>query len=270
MIRCGITGYTGNLGGKFIKVFNKIKYNKFKGDISNKKHVNDWVRKNNFDLILHFASIVPTKIVKKKYKKALSVNFDGTKYLVDSVIKYQKNIKWFFFASTSHVYEMSNQKIRENSPIKPISKYGLTKYKAEQYILKKFKKEKIRHCIGRIFSIADNKGKEFLIPNLVKKIRTLKKNITFNDLNHFRDFITTKQISNIIYLLWVKRFTGIINIANGEMIWLKDIAIYLGKKNNKKIDFRDNHKSTKIIANVDKLRRIKFKTKKLKFIEFFQ
>mgnify|MGYP001276592707 CR=1 FL=1 len=270
MITCGITGHKGNLGKKFIKIFDKIKYDKFTGDISNKKHVEKWLYKKKFDLILHFASIVPTSIVKNNYKKAYKVNVEGTKFLVDSVIKYQKNIKWFFFASTSHVYKSSSLKIRENFPIKPVSKYGLTKFDAENYILKKLKSKKIKHCIGRIFSIADNKGKEFLIPSLLKKFKTNKKNIEFQDLNHYRDFITTKQISKIIYFLWLKKISGIINIANGEKIFLKDIALYLGKKNNKNIIFKDNKKTTKIIANIDKLRKINFKTKKLKFVEFFQ
>jgi nucleoside-diphosphate-sugar epimerase len=270
MISCGITGHNGNLGKKFIKTFNKIKYDKFKGDISKKGHVDDWIKKNNFDLILHFASIVPTSIVKNNYKKAYRVNVEGTKFLVDSIIKYQKNIKWFFFASTSHVYKSSSLKIRENFPIKPVSKYGLTKYDAENYVLKKLKPKKIKHCIGRIFSIADNKGKEFLIPSLLKKFKTKKKSIEFEDLNHYRDFITTKQISRIIYLLWLKKISGIINIANGEKIFLKDIALYLGEKNNKNIIFKDTNKMTKIIANISRLKAIKYKFKRLKFFEFFQ
>ena len=270
MITCGITGHKGNLGKKFIKIFDKIKYDKFTGDISNKKHVEKWLYKKKFDLILHFAAIVPTSIVKDNYKKASKVNFEGTKFLVDCVIKYQKNIKWFFFASTSHVYKPSGLKIRENFPIKPVSKYGLTKYNAENYVLKKLKLKKIKYCIGRIFSIADNKGNEFLIPSLLKKFKTKKKSIEFQDLNHYRDFITTKQISRIIYLLWKKKISGIINIANGEKIFLKNIALYLGKKNNKNITFKDTNKMTKIIANISRLKAINYKFKRLKFFEFFQ
>lgn len=267
MIVCGITGHNGNLGKKFIKSFNRFKFEKFQGNITNKKDVDNWVKKKEFDLILHFASVVPTKIVNKNYEHASRVNYDGTKFLIDSLINHKKKIKWFFFSSTSHVYGKSNNPIRENFLKKPSSKYGITKLNAEKYIEKKLKTKNINYCIGRIFSIADNKKKEFLIPSLIKKIKS-KKN-KFDDLNHYRDFITTKQISKIINLLWLNKFSGVINIANGKKIFLKNLAIYLSKKYKKTIGFNDSKKSTKIIANIDKLIKIRYRPKKLKFTEFF-
>tara|TARA_B100000780_G_scaffold111513_1_gene78045 strand:- start:350 stop:1156 length:807 start_codon:yes stop_codon:yes gene_type:complete len=267
MIVCGITGHNGNLGKQFIKVFNKFKFEKFQGNIANKKDVDNWVKTKEFDLILHFASVVPTTIVNKNYKHASRVNYNGTKFLIDSLINNKKKIKWFFFSSTSHVYGKSNHPIRESFLKKPSSKYGMTKLNAEKYIKKKLKTKNINYCIGRIFSIADNQKKEFLIPNLIKKIKS-KKN-KFEDLNHYRDFITTKQISKIINSLWLNRFSGVINIANGKKIFLKNLAIYLSKKYKKKIIFNDNKKSTKVIANIDKLIKIKYRARKLKFTEFF-
>ena len=44
---------------------------------------------------------------------------------------------------------------------------------------------------------------------------------------------------------------------------------YFSKKYKKKITFSDNQKSSKVIANIDKLIKIKYRPKKLKFIEFF-
>ena len=43
---------------------------------------------------------------------------------------------------------------------KPISYYGLTKLKAENYIIKKFKNTKIKYCIGRIFSTTNKNQKK--------------------------------------------------------------------------------------------------------------
>ena len=39
--------------------------------------------------------------------------FNGTKNLVDSLKKNKKNIKWFFFASTSHDYTYQKKKIKQ-------------------------------------------------------------------------------------------------------------------------------------------------------------
>ena len=45
MIICGITGHKGNLGKKFIEIFDNFKFEKFHGNIANKKDVDNWVKK---------------------------------------------------------------------------------------------------------------------------------------------------------------------------------------------------------------------------------
>ena len=176
MLRCGITGYKGNLGKTFLKLNKNFRYFKFKGDITKKKDIKLWLKNNDFDILIHFAAIVPTNLVNKNYKKAIKVNFYGTKYLVDEIIKQKKNIKWFFFSSSSHVYKMKRNKINETSPTIPSSNYGKTKLLAENYLINRLKNSKIKLCVGRIFSIYDNTGKDFLIPSLLKKINRKKKN----------------------------------------------------------------------------------------------
>ena len=104
MLRCGITGSSGNLGKNFLKVNKNFIYIKFKGNISNKKQVYQWIKKNKFDILIHFAALVSTLKVNSNYKKAFNTNVNGTKYLVDAVIKHKKNISWIFFSSTSHIY----------------------------------------------------------------------------------------------------------------------------------------------------------------------
>ena len=268
MIVCGITGHTGNLGKSFIKRFKHFKYDKFKGDITSKKDISKWVNKKNFDLILHFASIVPTSIVLKNYKQAENVNYNGTRLLINAIKKNDIKLKWFFFSSTSHIYKISNNKIKETNVIKPISSYGLTKFKAEQYIIKELSKTNIKFCIGRIFSIFDNKDKNFLIPSLIKKISNKKSEIILENLNHYRDFLSTKQISEIINLLFKKKYKGIINIASGHQTFLKDIGKFIAKIKKKKLIFYDSKKVTKIIANTDKLKKIKWKSRKLNLSKY--
>ncbi len=112
MLRCGITGSTGILGSKIIKDL-KYKFYPFKGNIFNKKKVDEWLNKREYDIIIHLAAIVPTNEVNKNYKLAKNINFNGTKNLVDSIIKLKTKPKWIFYASTSHVYKIKkkNKKI---------------------------------------------------------------------------------------------------------------------------------------------------------------
>ena len=83
MIKIGITGGTGILGRnliKFIKLKTNYKVIKYKNNILNKKKVNIWVKKNQFNIIIHLAAIVPTSLAKKKFIFSKNVNFIGTKY----------------------------------------------------------------------------------------------------------------------------------------------------------------------------------------------
>ncbi len=265
MLRCGITGSSGNLGKTFLKN-KKFYFIKFKGDITKKKIVDRWVRKNNFDILVHLAAIVPTREVNYNYKKALKVNFNGTKNLTDSIKKNKKNIKWFFFASTSHVYPYQKKKIKENFRTNPISKYGKTKLLAENYIKKKLKN--INFCIGRIFSIIDNKNKSFLIPNIKKKLKSNSEVVFFDNLNHYRDFLSTKEISKIILHLWKKNFSGTINIASGRKINIQFITKNLAAKIKKRVKFIYN-KPTNHVANISKLHNIGYKTQKQDLKRFF-
>ena len=137
MLKCGITGSNGILGSKIIKDL-KYKFYPYKGNICNKKKVDEWLNKREYDIIIHLAAIVPTIEVNKNYKLAKKVNFNGTKNLVDSIIKLKKKPEWFFYASTSHVYKIKkkNKKINELTKLEPISKYGKTKMLAEKYLIK--------------------------------------------------------------------------------------------------------------------------------------
>ena len=172
-----------------------------------------------------------------------------------------------FFSSTSHVYSSSHKKISEKNQKKPISYYGLTKLKAENYIIKRFKNTKIKYCIGRIFSTTNkNQKKNYLVPDLKYKIRNSKKKITLKNLNHYRDFISMEDISKIIFVLMNKKFNGVLNLGSGKGIFLKDIAKTIAKKYNKEVIFSDNKKTTYLVANVERLLKI-YKLKIPKKIE---
>lgn len=252
----GITGATGNLGRKFCKLYKKnFIIKKFNGDIRKEKDITKWLRSANFKSIFHFAAIVPVVEVEKNYLKALSVNHLGTKNLISYIKKYNANLEWFFYSSTSHVYAPSELPISETFKLNPISKYGKSKLLGENEIIKKLKKSEIKYTIGRIFSISDNKDKSFFLNNLKRKLKTKKKVVTLGDLNHYRDFLITDQICNIIFKLYKKKYSGIINIGSGKKTFLKKIALEFSKDKKKKIIFDINKKKEKtcLVANISKL-----------------
>ena len=266
--KIAITGHTGVIGSEFVARFKNNVILKCDVDISNKKQVYKWIKNNQFEIFIHFAAIVPVNQVDRNKKKAYSVNFLGTKYLVDALLKYKKkNNIFFFFSSTSHVYKPTDKKVKinENFKIKPISFYGNIKSLAEKYIINQLSSTNINFCIGRIFSFTHFKQKEeYFVPMVFKKILNKKeKEISFSRVNTLRDFIHIDDLLNSIKILINKKITGVVNIGSGfstdlRIIIFKVLKITKSKKNilieNKKI-------KSNLIADISLLKKLGFKPK---------
>ena len=104
----GITGSYGILGSILTKLLYQHTIIRFNGDIRKTKDITKWLISNHFDAIIHLAAIVAIDQVNKDKKKAKIINFYGTKKLIDCInASYRKKKIWFFYASTSHVYNFS-------------------------------------------------------------------------------------------------------------------------------------------------------------------
>jgi len=254
---CAITGSSGVLGSYIIKNNPKVKFLKFKGDISNEIEIKNWILKKKFDVFLHLAAIVPTTEIEKNYKLAKKVNYHANKNIVNTLLL-KENV-FFFYASSSHVYSSSLKKLREDTKPKPLTIYGRLKYSSEKYIIKKFKDTKNNYCIGRIFSFTHHTQKKtFFIPSVYRKIKISRNNkeIDFKDTNHNRDFISIKDINSCIFFLLKIKAGGIYNIALGKKINLRNIIKIICKRFNKIPKFLKNNNSTTLIADINKVKKM--------------
>lgn len=255
-----MTGSSGILGKKFIQKYKNFTYKKIKFDITNNKKLTNWIRKNNFDVFVHLAAIVPINKVMKNKEKAAEVNYTATKQIVDLLIKYKDNKNLFFFyASTSHVYKPQNKRLTENAEIKPINFYGKTKRLSEIYIKKKMNKSNIKYSIGRIFSFTDTgQDYSYLIPSIFKKFSQKKNLCNFSGLNKYRDFISTFDVVKAIHLLYRKKKNGIFNIGSGNKYLLKNIALMIQKNfyGEKKIKFEKMNRGYDLVSNNSKIKKL--------------
>jgi len=239
---CAITGHTGILGSNFIKYNQNIKFIKFKGDLAKSREVYEWVVNTKFDCLLHFGAIVPIKQVEKNKDYAKKVNFKSVDIITKGLKKKNKKL-WFFFPSSSHVYNYSNKKIKETNKTNPLNYYGSLKLAAEKVIQKKLSNTKINFCIGRIFSFTHhNQKKSFFIPRLYSNKASLK--------STYRDFIHVKDICSCINILMKNNKKGIYNIASGKKINLLKINSIM---HNKKIYIRKKTKEN-LFADISKVK----------------
>ena len=85
-----------------------------------------------------------------------------------------------------------------------------------------------------------------------------------SNLNHYRDFISTKDIALAINLLFKKKKRGIFNIGSGNSINLKSIAKIIAKKEKRKILFSTDNNPTYLLSDSKKLKKLGWKPKNFK------
>lgn len=108
-----------------------------KGDITDKKLIEEIFKKNKINIIYHLAAILSTSGEKNPYL-AHNVNVEGTINLLEASVKQNYPIK-FIFPSSIAVYGLPNlkiknkiSKIKEDQYLNPITMYGINKLYCEQ------------------------------------------------------------------------------------------------------------------------------------------
>lgn len=256
----GITGATGVIGSLLCKKLqqNKIMYSCFTGDIRSKHDLQKWLTLNPVTQIFHLAAIVPTTIVQADPVKAFDVNVAGTINLLSQLKSSFEHRKiWFFYASTSHVYKSSNEPLKEESPIEPISIYGKTKYIAEMILNQCLNLEtNYSLCIGRIFSFFhESQARPFLFPTILKRLRAedLTKPFFLYGADSERDFLNAEQVVDILIKLSQKQATGTINIGSGKTTKIRSFVQSLTKT---QLNIQTDSERTYLVADVSKLKQV--------------
>lgn len=252
-MKVGITGSSGVLGTIVERKLNEKGYKVkcFEGDIREIKELEDWIKSDKFDSIIHLAAIVPPTEVKESLAKAFEVNSVGTRNLVEILSKEAPNT-WMFYASTSHVYKSSPEPISEDGEIEPISEYGLTKYAGE--VLAKMSYKNL--CIGRIFSMYhDTQKPPFLYANMISRLKKedLTKEFELYGAESVRDFLNAEEIADIIISLMEIKAVGTFNIASGKGIKIRDFVQSL---TDTKLKIKDMGGKDTLVANIDKLNKV--------------
>ena len=239
--------------GHFNLINKKAKF--YKCDIADKAKVNDILKNNEFDIVMHFAGLIRVDESVKNPKKYNECNYTKAKIFVDLCIK--NNLKRIIFSSTASVYGNPKKfRVSEKDNLKPLNPYALTKLKFEKYLIEQSKTNKIKYIILRYFNVAgaDKKLRSGLISkhstHLIKiasEVAVGKRDkfiINGNDYNTkdgtaIRDYIHVSDLADIHlvsakYLL-NKNQSNIFNCGYGKGYSVKDVIDTYNKILDKKI-----------------------------------
>lgn len=128
--------------------------NFYRLDLSDFKGVQEFLQKEKFDAVIHFAaSIVAPESVTDPLKFYMN-NTVNTIHLLKAAIN--SGVKKLIFSSTAAVYgEPEENPIREDSPLKPINPYGTSKLMVEKVLADlAYANPDFKYVILRYFNVA--------------------------------------------------------------------------------------------------------------------
>ena len=188
--------------------------NFFKADISEIDKINNLLKNNKFDVVMHFAGLVKVEESIKYPEKYNLYNFEKAKIFFDCCLKFGLNK--IIFSSTAGVYGKLKEfkKVNEKDKLEPSNPYASSKHKLEQHLLNLSREKKIKSIILRYFNVAgaDKKKRSGLVVkdsnNLIKAVceAAVKKRekvvINGNDYKTkdgtpIRDFIHVSDLAEI-------------------------------------------------------------------------
>ena len=216
-------------GDALIPCFRHANFEMQVGDITNVNDVKTALE--GIDVIVHLAAVVGFPACKKDPELAQRVNVEGTKLINSTRSKKQLII----FASTGSNYgDLENRICTEDTLLKPLTEYGLTKTQAEQYLLHEGNTIAFRFATG--FGLSPRLRLDLLVNDFV--FRALKdKNLIIYEKHFKRSFIDVIDMARaFIFALENsdKMLNDIYNVGDEKLCYSKEeVAL----KVRKKIDF---------------------------------
>ena len=129
-----ITGSSGALGSELKKKFpNALTPNHNDLDITNRKKVIDFFKKEKIDIVIHTAAITSVRKCEEERELTWKTNVEGTKNMVDALMQINPNGK-FVYVSTACVFDGNIGMYKESSIPYPENFYALSKLLGEQEV----------------------------------------------------------------------------------------------------------------------------------------
>jgi nucleoside-diphosphate-sugar epimerase len=162
-------------------------FNFIKEDVTQISKIKKFIKDSNF--VIPLAALVGAPLCKRNKKIAKRTNFISIKNLIKECKKNQKII----YPTTNSGYGIGekNKLCDENTPLKPISLYGITKVMAEHEVMKYKKSVSIR--LATVFGASYRMRSDLIVNNFVERAIKQKKLIIFEP-KFRRNFIHVRDV----------------------------------------------------------------------------
>ena len=198
----------------------------------------DIVKKHNPDLIIHLASLTGLKNCEENPSKAFITNVFGTHNVIKACVANKTRI---MFLSSREVYGSTTDEVKENSFLKPINVYGITKKIGEEMIISEHKKSDLDYTILRLSNVygpGSTQGVNKMIQSAI-----IDKKIFLNGGEQVVNLIFIDKVIDIIFdIINDKRtYNQIFNVGSFDNISIKEFAKKISSicTNNVKIIQKD-------------------------------
>jgi UDP-glucose 4-epimerase len=203
-----------------------------KGDIRDIDLVDNLVKQS--ELIYHLAEFIPltknfgsghvVKFSSDSPLQDLDVSTRGTLTMLDSARKYDRK---FVFSSTAAVYGGSKNRLTEESPILPVSPYGVSKFCAEQYVQYYSRVYGLPTSITRFFNVYGPRQSKYIMYDLLYKVAQNPPQLEMLGTGEeSRDFVYVRDVICALLLVSQDEFAKgqTYNVASGKYTKISDVV----------------------------------------------
>lgn len=177
------------------------------------------------DIIIHLAGLVGAPLVDRKPMEAWDANIVATRVIAENAASGAK----IFFASTGSCYGKVDGICDEETPISPLSSYGLHKAEGEKILADK---DCVNMRFATVYGLAHRTRSDLFINNMVQKALS-DRSLVLYEGHAMRTFIHVKDAARaIVFLLQKTNLTySTYNVGDERLAFSKsDICEMIAKR----------------------------------------
>jgi len=245
-------------GDGLMSNFSDPNFTFIKGDIMNRELLHESLK--GHDVVVHLAAIVGYTACRKDERRSHEVNHQGTINVVEGLDGKQL----LLYGSTGSNYGTVKGICTEESPLNPLSIYGVTKTLGEEEVMKYTNSVAFRFATA--FGVSPRLRLDLLVNDLSYSAY-IQKYIAVYESHFMRTFIHVRDIASVFKFAIENesKMSGeVYNVGSNSMNYSKgDVCKLIQKKSNCYVhyaDFDNDADKRDYVVSYDKIRELGFDT----------